>query len=42
VRPIGVLVIGFETPREFTTEDQALLAAAATRCAQALDNRRRP
>ena len=41
-RPIGVLVIGFETPREFTTEDQALLAAAATRCAQALDNRRRP
>jgi GAF domain-containing protein len=40
--PIGTLVIGFEAPREFTAEDRELLAAAAARCAQALDNRRRP
>jgi GAF domain-containing protein len=41
-RVTGALVIGFEAPREFTADDQALLAAAAARCAQALDKRRRP
>ena len=40
-RTLGTLVIGFEAPRSFSAEDQALLAAAATRCAQALDKRRR-
>jgi hypothetical protein len=41
-RAIGALVIGFEAPREFSAEDQRLMAAAAARCAQALDSRRRP
>jgi GAF domain-containing protein len=41
-RTIGALVVGFESPTEFSAADQALLAAAAARCAQALDNRRRP
>jgi GAF domain-containing protein len=41
-RIIGSLVIGFEKPREFSAEEQALMAAAAARCAQALDKRRRP
>jgi len=41
-RLLGVLVIGFEQSREFSADDQALLAAAAARCAQALDKRRRP
>jgi GAF domain-containing protein len=40
-RTLGSLVIGFERPREFTDDDKALLAAAAARCAQALDKRRR-
>ena len=40
-RMLGSLVIGFEEPRVFNPEEQALLAAAATRCAQALDKRRR-
>jgi GAF domain-containing protein len=40
-RTLGALVIGFEEPRQFSSEDQALLAAAAGRCAQALDKRRR-
>jgi GAF domain-containing protein len=40
-RQLGSLVIGFEHPREFTDDDKALLAAAAARCAQALDKRRR-
>jgi GAF domain-containing protein len=41
-RTLGALVIGFESPREFSSHDQSLLAAAAARCAQALDKRRRP
>jgi len=41
-RAIGALVVGFEAPREYSLQDQALLAAAAARCAQALDSRRRP
>jgi GAF domain-containing protein len=41
-RLLGALVIGFETPTEFTAEDETLLAAAAARCAEALDKRRRP
>jgi len=40
-RMLGSLVIGFEEPRVFNPEEQALLAAAATRCAHALDKRRR-
>ena len=40
-RTLGSLVIGFEEPRVFNPEEQALLAAAATRCAHALDKRRR-
>jgi len=40
-RMLGSLVIGFESPREFSAEEQALLEAAAARCAQALDRRRR-
>lgn len=39
---LGSLVIGFEQAREFTADDQALMAAAASRCAQALSKRRRP
>jgi GAF domain-containing protein len=39
---MGALVIGFENPREFSADDQRLLAAAAARCAAALDRRRRP
>jgi GAF domain-containing protein len=41
-RVIGTLVIGFEAAREFSEADQELLGAAAVRCAQALDKRRRP
>jgi GAF domain-containing protein len=41
-RVLGALVIGFEHAREFSSEDEELLAAAAARCAQALDKRRRP
>ena len=41
-RVLGVLVIGFEQPREFDDDEQALFAAAAARCAEALDKRRRP
>lgn len=41
-RVLGSLVIGFEKPREFTADDEALMAAAASRCAQALSKRRRP
>jgi len=41
-RLLGALVIGFEQAREFSADDQALLADAAVRCAQALDKRRRP
>ena len=41
-RTLGALVIGFEKPREFDGGDESLLAAAAARCAQALDKRRRP
>ena len=41
-RMLGALVIGFENPRHFDDEDQSMLAAAAARCAQALDKRRRP
>jgi len=41
-RTLGSLVIGFEEARQFSAEEQALLAAAAGRCAQALDKRRRP
>jgi len=40
-RTLGALVIGFEEPTEFSSDDQALLAAAASRCAEALDKRRR-
>jgi len=40
-RTLGCLVIGFEVPREFSAEEESLLAAAAARCAQALDKRRR-
>ena len=40
-RTLGALVIGFEQPMEFSSDDQALLAAAASRCAEALDKRRR-
>ena len=40
-RMLGCLVIGFEAPRVFDAEEQALFAAAATRCAQALETRRR-
>jgi GAF domain-containing protein len=40
-RMLGSLVIGFETPRQFSDEEQRLLGAAAARCAQALDKRRR-
>jgi len=40
-RLLGALVIGFERPRDFSADDQALLAAAATRCAEALEKRRR-
>jgi len=40
-RLLGSLVIGFESAREFSPQDQALLGAAAGRCAQALDKRRR-
>jgi GAF domain-containing protein len=39
---LGALVIGFERPRDFSADDQAMLAAAATRCAEALEKRRRP
>jgi len=41
-RVLGTLVIGFEEPQEFSEADQELLGAAAVRCAQALDKRRRP
>ena len=41
-RLLGTLVIGFEEPREFSEDQRALLAAAAARCAEALDKRRRP
>jgi GAF domain-containing protein len=41
-RLLGTLVIGFEQAREFSADDQALLAAAAARCAEALERRRRP
>jgi GAF domain-containing protein len=41
-RILGTLVIGFESPKEFTADEQALLAAAASRCAQALEKRRSP
>ena len=41
-RLIGTLVIGFEKPREFNEDERALFAAAAVRCAEALDKRRRP
>lgn len=41
-RVIGSLVIGFEKPRQFTPDDDTLLASAASRCAQALNKRRRP
>ena len=40
-RLLGALVIGFERPRDFSADDHALLAAAATRCAEALEKRRR-
>jgi GAF domain-containing protein len=40
-RLLGALVVGFERPRDFSADDQALLAAAATRCAEALEKRRR-
>jgi GAF domain-containing protein len=40
-RTLGSLVIGFETPRQFSDDQQQLLGAAAARCAQALDRRRR-
>jgi len=40
-RILGALVLGFEEPREFSADEQALLAAAAGRCAEALDKRRR-
>jgi GAF domain-containing protein len=40
-RVLGALVVGFENPRQFSAEDEALLAAAAARCASALDKRRR-
>jgi GAF domain-containing protein len=41
-RVLGALVIGFQEPRQFSAEEQALLASGAARCAQALDRRRRP
>jgi len=41
-RLLGTLVIGFESPREFSEDDRALLASAAARCADALAKRRRP
>jgi GAF domain-containing protein len=41
-RTFGALVIGFEQPREFSADEQALFADSVTRCAQALDRRRRP
>jgi GAF domain-containing protein len=40
-RTLGSLVIGFETPRQFSDDEQQILGAAAARCAQALDKRRR-
>ncbi|HEV3351729.1 MAG TPA: GAF domain-containing protein [Acidimicrobiales bacterium] len=40
-RTLGSLVIGFETPRQFTGDEEQILGAAAARCAQALDKRRR-
>lgn len=41
-RVLGTLVVGFESAREFSADDRSLLSAAAGRCAQALDKRRRP
>ncbi|MBV9410520.1 MAG: GAF domain-containing protein [Acidimicrobiia bacterium] len=41
-RVLGTLVIGFESARDFSADDRSLLSAAAARCAQALDKRRRP
>jgi len=41
-RTLGTLVVGFAESRQFSADDEALLAAAASRCAQALDKRRRP
>ena len=41
-RPLGVLVIGFENPRQFSADEERLLADAAGRCAVALARRRRP
>jgi GAF domain-containing protein len=40
-RTLGSLVVGFETPRQFSDDEQQILGAAAARCAQALDKRRR-
>jgi len=40
-RVLGCFVVGFEAPREFTPEEQALLGAAASRCAHAMEKRRR-
>ena len=40
-RALGVLVVGFERPREFKSSERALLGAAAARCAAGLEGRRR-
>jgi GAF domain-containing protein len=40
-RTLGSLVVGFETPRQFSDDERQILGAAAARCAQALDKRRR-
>ena len=40
-RALGVLVVGFERPRQFKASERALLGAAAARCAAALEGRRR-
>ncbi len=40
-RTLGALVIGFQQPREFGTEDRILLSLTAARCADALARRRR-
>lgn len=40
-RTLGALVIGFEESKDFTADEQQLLAAATARCAEALAKRRR-